>query len=1214
MPIPVECSFCFENYQVLDKLAGRTIKCRACGNALDVPRRAAGSASASAGSTEPAPARKAPTGTKPPAKRPAARRDEDEFEEELEAQPERRRRAGAKSGGLPTWLLPVGIGVGVLGLLALCGGLTLSYFNQGPVPVAGGPGGQLPPNLPVPPNAGPPGVGPTGFTPPPPVPANVGQNNAGPNNGGQNNLGANFPPPQLGAPNLGGPPVGNGSGDPAVDESLKKSLEAMKQRAAKDGAGNPAGQPGGANQGNPVAGQPGGAAAGAGQPPMAGKRNGFEPPPAGGNPGGNRPGKNPGGGFEPPPQVAGGAAPADWRVKPDPLPAADAEGDSKLAPYALPPGDTRSIVFPDGSSRYAALGGGNFSEMAWEVREIRTGRKVGTVSEAKLRCEHWALSPDGKYLAGSQTSPQQVIVWEVKTGKRLGQLPQEGNFVREVLFAGPQKLLVVSLQGTVKVFELPTGRELRAVAGTDQGGGVDRERMGVSPGGKYFATAQRKSFDHCTIEVIDLETGELAGRTRLVEMRPGESSRVITDFNVKSISFAPDATELAVAFDSSQKVGVAVVDVATGRQIDGFVCDHIAWQKGLSRREVTPLLEWFPGKQRWLYQGLGLIDRVAGKMVWAMPDANVDIPHGMPQARRVFDDQTVLVAGVQGNAVALKPYEVPLDEVAKSAAVVAAGGMAVDAKLPKLTAISLANAPKLETTAGGARLDLAPDPSPSATGELLAQPLTLPTRAAPLQAARLSSARVGRLVTLYGPESRGGQAGEGESELLVMDLAKGSQQAQFALPGASDLLGVDNEGTVAATRLQASEGRVDLFSLTDGSPVFAWRPYGEEKHEHEQKVLAAVVIDKDHVLTMSHSNKLVMWDLPGQRAVYQIERAEMPGISPGRRWLTVWNGQGVRVFDALTGQVKGDLKLPADERAGASAGAFHPNGEHLAVCVNAFPAGRVVVWNLKTGQVEHDFVQPVISQTLHWCGEGHLLLDNTALVDLKNRVLVWNYELPFGKGVHVPDSPDGRHWYLTSSGGQQAAVTLVAANLPDAGTEQKLAGRKLAPEYLLQPGSKVGVRFNFTSTPPKKPNFQEEVWKGLQQSLSRAGMVYEEKSPLVFVLHLASKATGENHEFRITSFGRIGGPREVTVPGQEVEVGVEVWNGNQKIYDSKQKYGNGAYFASIKDGVSVEDYLNEQMWNSASNVLLTPRLPLYVLPETARAGLGKSELTANGVR
>jgi hypothetical protein len=88
----------------------------------------------------------------------------------------------------------------------------------------------------------------------------------------------------------------------------------------------------------------------------------------------------------------------------------------------------------------------------------------------------------------------------------------------------------------------------------------------------------------------------------------------------------------------------------------------------------------------------------------------------------------------------------------------------------------------------------------------------------------------------------------------------------------------------------------------------------------------------------------------------------------------------------------------------------------------------------------------------------------------------------------------------------------------------------------------------------------------------------------------------------------------VTVPGQEVEVGVEVWNGNQKIYDSKQKYGNGAYFASIKDGVSVEDYLNEQMWNSASNVLLTPRLPLYVLPETARAGLGKSELTANGVR
>ncbi|MFM8582347.1 MAG: WD40 repeat domain-containing protein, partial [Planctomycetaceae bacterium] len=457
---------------------------------------------------------------------------------------------------------------------------------------------------------------------------------------------------------------------------MQKALDRMKERVTQNGAGNAAGQPGGANPGNPVAGQP----AGAGQPPMPGKRNGFEPPA----------------------QVAGAAAPADWRVKPDPLPGTEAEGESKPGSLNLPVGDTRAIVFPEGSSRFAALGGGRFNEMAWEVREIATGRKVGTVSEAKLRCDHWALSPDGKYLAGSQNSPQQVIVWEVKTGKRLGQLPQEGNFIRELLFAGPQKLLVVSLQGAVKVFELPSGRETRTVGGTERGGGVDRERMGVSPGGKYFVTAQRSSFDHCTLEVTDLETGELAGRTRLVEMRPGESSRVITDFNVKSISFSPDATQLAVAFDSSRNVGVAVVDVATGQQLDGFVCEHVVWQQGLSRREVTPLLEWFPNKQRWLYQGLGLIDRVAGKMVWTMPDADVDIPHGMPQARRVFDNQTVLVAGAQGNAVVLKPYEVPLDEVAKSAQVVAAGGMAVDAKLPRPRHRAWGRCPARSPSAGGA--------------------------------------------------------------------------------------------------------------------------------------------------------------------------------------------------------------------------------------------------------------------------------------------------------------------------------------------------------------------------------------------------------------------------------------------------------------------------------------------------------------------------------
>lgn len=1183
MPIPVECPFCFENYQVLEKLSGRTIKCRACGNPLEVPRRAGGSSGIGRGADESRsePPRRAPAPAQSPARRGVSARDDDEFDGETEAQPTRRRRAPAKSGGLPSWLLPVGLAGGALGLLALCGGLLISFFSRNQVPVGGGavppgpppevsqfqagtnpaqtsgfgqPPGQVPPagGLGAPPNAGPagvnPGVPPAGS---PPLAANGGMAPAGPagvNPGG-------FQPPPVNPPVANPPPANPPAGQPAAPNLA---------------GGAPANNPnrGPKNPERPVA------------------------------------------GFQPPPEMA---APQNWRVQIDPLEPVDQAEEAKLAPLSLPVGDDRLIVFPWSSCRYVALGGGSlFDGIKWDVREVGTGRAVGVVSEPKLRCEHWALAPDGRHLAATQRGPSQVLVWDVKQGKRLGQLPLENGFVKEVLFAGPSRLLVLTSPGGLRVFALPEGREVRTVAG--EGGSSDPERMGFSPGGRYLVTTKRDSFDLCTLEVTDLETGELAGRTQVSELQPTDRSRLISDFHVKSIVFSPDGTELAVVFDTHQKVGIAVVDVATGKQLEGFTCEHLAADQAFGRREVKPALDWFPNKQRWLYQGLGLIDRASRKMVWTMPDAKASIPHGMPQSRRVHDDQTVWVAGGLKGQVVLQPYTIPLEEVAKSAEVVAAGGLAVDAKLPPLTAMSAANAPKLDTTAGGARLELSPDPAPQGQGELLSQPLALPARPAPLQAARLSSTRAARLVTLYGPESRGGQESEGDSELLVMDLAKRSQVTQFALPGASDLLGADLDGAVALTRLQASDGRVDLFDLTGGTPLLAWRPYGEAEHAHQQKVAGAVVIDKDHVLTLSQDNRLVLWDLPGRRAVYQIERAELPGVSPGRRWLTVWSGQGVRVFDARTGEVKGDLRLPNGEQSSAFAGAFHPRGDRLAVCLNAYPCGRVVVWNIASGQVEYDFVQPRLGRTLHWCGDQHLLLDNTALVDLQKSLLVWNYELPRGKGVHVPDSPDGRHWYLTSSGGQQASVTLVAAQLPDAGVTQRLAGRKLEPEYLLKPGSRVGVRFNFTSTPPKKPNFQDEVWKGLQQSLARAGMVYDEKSPLVYVLHLSSRSTGKNHEFRVTSFGLGGGPRQVSVPGLEAESGLEVWNGNERIYDSKQKFVNDSFFVSIRDGVSVEEFLNEQMWNSATGGLLSPVLPRYLLPASAREGLGKSELTVSGVR
>ena len=1185
MAIPVECTFCFQKYRVRDEFAGKAIKCKECGGELRVPsggpakskpsyldddEEVGGSYSAKgsddwessfgAGSKP-----KKRSAAKPPAvplKRSTSRSQDDADDDDVPSG----RTFKKKKADRGKLFLIIGLAA-FASIAAVVVGIIFSTMGKGD-PKLPPQANNLPPGFPQ----NQPG------NPPPGFPNNA--KNAFP----QGNNG--FPVrPDPSPPALGAQPPGleNNSGFPSpppVEPQIPKFNPGV----------------------NPPNNPPGLGAQGA----------------AGGE---KKPEKKKGGtGFQP---VAGEAnqGPADsWEVKVDPSAEQYAlEPDAKVH-VVFPKGSKLEIVYPLNPSPFVAVGSNNNEKEFREIRDLRNNHKVGTVKGVRIHGDPWALSPDGHYLAGWVVFEKAVRVWDVKTGKPLGQLEfEKGGFLRILAFAGNDRLLAGSHDGTVMVWQIPSGKEERPLKLPIH---VGDNQFGISPGGKYFAYVEG---DHAktSLRVYDLTTGNLAGTSLIT----GEN---VSPHQCKTLEFSPDGKELAVLFDNWKEMNLVIINVENGEQtaILGFENSIKDSPRGRNRKDRP--LAWFPNKQRWLLNGVGLIDRATEKIVWTMPGADQDPGYAFPTACRILDDEHVLVAASDAKETRIVDFKLPESEVAQAANVVASGGLAVDARLPLLSKAEFGAPKKLASEAGGAPWSMRPDPVGADASQLLTKPFTLSPEENPLRGARLSGPEAARLVVLYGAEKgparprrspRRGKAAEAPASgdapscsLEVVDLATRKEIADIDLPYNADLLSVTLDGKYAVVRMIDGLTRLDIFSLDDSSHYRGWRPYGHLPQDNEQKVKAAVFVDDKHLLTLNQSDLLVMWDLSSMEAIYQIERAAHPGVSPGRKYLSVSNGKGFRLFDSLTGEVRGDVEFGEFVHVTGAAG-FNSRGDRLAATVNRNNGMHLIAWDLSTGKIVNDFPIPLPAQQLQWCGDDYVLLDNRSLIDVPHKMLVWNYTLPPGKGVHLDDNPDGRHWYLSASGGQNSSVTVTAADLPHAAAVKQLESSKLDPGYLLQPGSKVSVRFNITSNPPGVQNFQQDVWKNLQTQLAKNQVTVVDNERLVLYVSLTHRNTNEKHSFRMTGFGRLGGGRsELEVAGQEVECGLQLWLDNKVVWNGNVKHTNGAFFIHLKEGVSVEQHLQEQMWNASTQHLLKLTPPKYVLPETAANGLGQSQLTADGVR
>jgi small GTP-binding protein len=241
-------------------------------------------------------------------------------------------------------------------------------------------------------------------------------------------------------------------------------------------------------------------------------------------------------------------------------------------------GESVSAAAFDSDGRILATGGERGTSL-WDVDsgKLRNRLAIGN-------CYAVAFSPHGRILA-SVNDPSVVTLWELSTGSALFQITGRHRMVHSMAFDGDGAMFALggAIEGTVRLWAIPSGRRLRALDGHAE----KVASVAFHPGGGILASA---SFDS-TIRLWDVATGGTVsiieghtnavlalsfsadgrvlasngadGTVRLWETESGRCTAILPAFTsgdwMQSVAFHPHLPILASVGSSSESRGKSVV-------------------------------------------------------------------------------------------------------------------------------------------------------------------------------------------------------------------------------------------------------------------------------------------------------------------------------------------------------------------------------------------------------------------------------------------------------------------------------------------------------------------------------------------------------------------------------------------------------------------------------------------------------------------------------
>lgn len=910
----------------------------------------------------------------------------------------------------------------------------------------------------------------------------------------------------------------------------------------------------------------------------------------------------------------------NWKLQADPATENTTYDTSKKFNIPVKGGyiDDSAIVYPVTPSPFALIGDDD-AKGGREVWNLATGTRTGVLKGERLSGNNIAISPDGKYVAWFRfDNGGGIEVYDVKAKKSLGRVSVDTSKLNIAVLALPSSDRMVAFSDvhrSIVSWKLPSGDLEREVSLGQNGRPGDL--YAFSPGGRYAAFLA--DFLARTISIYDFQAGEMAGTIEFIK-RPSN--------DLLAVAFSRDGQELALTFDgTSPSYGerIFVLKASTGAVVDTIVLEegikkeHSLFGKGNS-------LQWFPNGKQFLLHGIAIVDRATQKVVYSLGKPKLDV--GSLKNRRLLDDGLVAIWEGTRQDSTLKPLQINSEDISKSVAAMEAGGLIVDAKLPKLTKfdLSLATDRSGDTATGW---QATADPAPAASSPLLTAPLALKGSGQPRGLA-ISDLKSGlgfvRFAEGEDPTDLKNRQPEmrfratkahvvvsrprlkpihcQKNWIEVYDLAKGDSKRRIEVDFSCDLLAASADGKQVLVAPHDGQGRVDVYSVDAGTHVAGCRPFQEEDKEENRSIESAFFVAPDHVATINFEDRLVVWKLPECTPVYELKEVVAAVLSPGGKSLAVAIDNRAELRDPTTGAPQGAIELAGP----VSTLAFHPSGERMIV-VNQEKRGIYLhEVDVKSGRALDPIPLPMSVTTCHWCADDYLLINDTSLFDIKQKTVAWTYGTTDPNVAHVRTPPDGRHWYLAKSA-RGAAVQIVAAELPEAAAKAKLGGAKLEPKMLVQPGGSVTVMAQVPER-PDRAGFKAETLGLLNQAVEKSGVKDVKGQPVKLAVSMEFKQHGQ---VPVQFFGG-GKQQQVQLQDKSIEITVAYDFNGSALWQTTNRISNIGTFIRVPSIDGAQTVLDDGMWDRARGFIDSLQLPAYVFSPESVYGLGTSILSGDGAQ
>lgn len=910
-------------------------------------------------------------------------------------------------------------------------------------------------------------------------------------------------------------------------------------------------------------------------------------------------------------ETASGETFLPWRVTPDPAAhayevAVEQELGIEASKLDVQPSFTyvpSNVLYPEMASTFVGLG---LNETAAQKREIwDLSKKIRTGIVTKLQMQNsdiMALSPDGRYYAGRPEGAAIIGLFDIESGKPVGQVPFEFESSGEYqLFFGVNNRLVCMSAAGATVWTTPDLSQSSHIEFTSELAdsiwqpGVN---WSLSPGGRYLAIPGRKSFTY-DLTFYDLTNGQASGRITFTGLR---------HLQYTACGFSPDGRQLAVLAEGPWNTWIQIWSLSEGQITasytrDAQLSDAVEGHKNYQ----GPAVEWFPDNRRILLFGKGVFDTSTGQGTRLIPSTvhyRVK-PLGGDRVGAIvnrefvaYDLNEIPANPTRWEAESLKNETIDPDD---PFAVVSEQGKPLTQRVDR-SGIRFISSPTTSIW------NVSPDAQPVGPASTFqVNNFTSQNVFHSAVAADQSLAVVG--YTNEAPRYFNGQTHNLESLKGWVEFAQPTstvpERFDFSFP--SGLMAVSPSGSKILTQDLDGANRFDLWDIQGKKHIGGLIPYAQGRSDGGAPILWATFIDEERILTASAA-QLTCWRVPAGQAVFEIAidtLTGLPQLSPGRKQLAIVGKDFITVYSTESGELLGfnrELGLSGS----LAAVAFRQDGAKLALLSAPNGGGEVAILDVGTGQVESRFPLPLSGKHLLWTSDDFLLIDGAYLVTVQKQAIAWIYQL---NGFHVESAPGMPQFFLAKKGYNEP-LTLRSTSLPTQETIAAVAAANPPNEVVLTSGGSVALDIQIPQ-PPGRGSFESEVRQALTNSFAENEITVAPSAVLTLEVRGTQEKTGGAISVgrSMSAFSR--GPE---IDEERVTWTLTIKRENETLWQRSVSANNTGSF-QLEEGVTGQaavsaaaQQLNEGMWRKASSALLNFKVPKYVFGSDAGTGLGKTQL------